>query len=60
MDTWTNLAITVFLELLRDNKRAVKFFPAIAKVYHKIHLMAQLDQRLQAEIEHQEAKSGGR
>lgn len=60
MESWFPLAVTVMLQVLGDRKNAPKYFAAIAKVYVKIDQMVQLDPRLQAEVEHQRAKTGGR
>jgi len=58
MDFYINLGIAVLLQVLRDLKQAQRYFPAIAKVYAKIEKAAQLDEQLQAEIEHQRKKEG--
>jgi len=60
MDRWTTLAISILLAVVADRKEARKVYPALAKIYVKIHMLAQLDQNLQVEIERQEAKAGGK
>lgn len=60
MDTWLTMAFALILALLKDKKAVTKYFAVLAKIYVQIHLAAQMDQRLQAEIEHQELKVGGR
>lgn len=56
MDFLTKLAITAVLDLISDRKAAKKAYPAIAKVYVKIEFLANLDQALLDEIQHQRAK----
>jgi len=56
MDFYINLALGVALQVLKDAKQARRFFPVLAKVYVKVELLAQQDEKLQAEIEHQRRK----
>jgi len=60
MDFYYRLAFNVLLQLLAERKEAKRFYPVLAKLYVRIHFLAQADEQLQAEIEHQEAKAGGR
>lgn len=59
MDFWTSLALSVLLQVVANRNEARRIFPGLAKLYVKIHLLAQASPELRAEIEKQEAKIGG-
>jgi hypothetical protein len=50
---WTTIAIGVVLEAIGDSKKSDKVKRAIAKVYAKIHMAAQMDQTLASYIDAQ-------
>ena len=58
MDFYINLGLSVALQVLKDAKQARRFFPVLAKIYVKVELLAQQDEQLQAEIDHQRKKEG--
>jgi len=58
MDFYINLALGVLLQVLKDTGQARRFFPALAKIYVKTELLAQGNESLQAEIDHQRKKEG--
>jgi hypothetical protein len=58
MDFWTQLAFNAVLQLIGNRKDAKRFYPVLAKVYVKIHLLAQLEPDLQKAIRVQEVKVG--
>lgn len=58
MDFYINLAISILLQVIRDSKANKKFYPALAKVYVKLQIAANMDQALVLEIEKQLEREG--
>lgn len=50
MDFYVDVAFAVLLRLLKDRKGITRYYAALAKLYLAIRTLADVDQKLEAEI----------